>query len=449
MSPRLFLFTILVLCSLILFFAHHNRGLVSIDLSSLGIYEMPLTVLVIIPLLAGILITLLFATIYDLQRTLSSYRLSRDLRQNKKIREIYDEGMRSLLGKRWAQARQFFRKILLRDPGNIPAFLRLGEISLQEGDYNEAIRLHLKARNLDPDNLEVLMDLETDYERAGQTDEAITILERIREAFKENLAARQKLRGLYIKQGRWDKALEVQQDLLKSSEEATKAGTQRRILLGCRYEIGNAKLAQGEFKEAAKIYREVVKVDKGFLPAYLQLGETYYQSGHKGKAARVWERAFDITRSSAFIERIERLYLEWEEPRRLISFYHQRILRYPQDLSLRFHLGKLYYRLEMIDEAVGQFQILTREVPGFALPHFLLAQIYERRRRWGEALAQLKEALSPSPPLFQYRCSECGTKTLQWQDRCSSCGEWNSLSDELRTLVRPSEPSTLQSPIRF
>ena len=450
MASRIFLIAILVIFSIIVFFAHHNRASVIIDLSLFGRHEIPLTVLVIVPLLSGILITLLFATIYDLQRTVSSYRESRDARRNEKIREIYAQGMNSFLAKRWVQAKLFFRKILLKDPNHIPAFLRLGEISLQEGDYPEAIRLHLKARNLDPDNLEVLLDLETDYERAGQIDEAIMVLERIRERFKDNLDARQKLQALYVRKGMWDQALEVQKDLWKSSGEAAKADSQRRALLGCRYEIGNAKLAQKEFKEAGKIFREVGKLDKGFLPAYLKLGETYYLSGEKMKAGRIWERAFNVTRSSIFLERLEQLYLELEEPEHLLSFYHQRILRYPYDLPLRLYLGKLYYRLEMIDEAEEQFRLLMREVPGFALPHFMLAQIFERRRVWAEAMAQYKEVLSLlSLPLFQYRCSECGNHAVEWQDRCSRCGEWNSLSEELRSLIRPPESSILQSPIRF
>ncbi|MDH7498811.1 MAG: tetratricopeptide repeat protein, partial [candidate division NC10 bacterium] len=350
----------------------------------------------------------------------------------------------------WAQARLFFRKILLRDPNNISAFLRLGEISLQEGDYSEAIRLHLKARNLDPDNLEVLLDLERDYERAGQIDEAIRVLEAIRERFKENLDARQKLRSLYIQKEMWEKAWELQKDLLKSFRSGTEADSQRRTLLGCRYEMGNAKLKEKDFKEAAKIFREVAKLEKVFLPAYLKLGETYYLSGEKGKAGRIWERAFDITRSSVFLERLEQLYLEMEDPQRLLSFYHLRILRSPHDLVPRFYLGKLYYRLEMIDEAEEQFRLLTQKVPGFALPHYLLAQILERRRAWREALSQYKEVLSLlSLPLFQYRCSRCGTRHLGWQDRCSKCGEWNSLSEELRSLIGPPESSILHSPIRF
>jgi lipopolysaccharide biosynthesis regulator YciM len=338
----------------------------------------------------------------------------------------------------------------MKDPNHIPAFLRLGEISLQEGDYSEAIRLHLKAKNLDPDNLETLLDLETDYERAGQIEEAIRVLERITERFKDNLDARGRLQSLYIRKGMWDKALEIQKDLLKSSAEATKADTQRRTLLGCRYEIGAAKLSQKQFKEAAKIFREVAKLGKGFLPAYLKLGETYYRSGEKLKAGRIWERAFDITRSRVFLEQLEQLYLELEEPERLLSFYHQRILRYPHDLVLRLYLGKLYYRLEMIAEAEEQFRLLTKEVPGFALPHYLLAQILERRRAWTDAMTHYKEVLSLlSLPLFPYRCSQCGTRHLGWQDRCSKCGEWGTLSEELTSVFKPPESSILHSPIRF
>ncbi|MDH7500317.1 MAG: hypothetical protein QHH30_08015, partial [candidate division NC10 bacterium] len=100
MAPRIFLIAILITFSFIVFFAHHNRSSVVVDLSTFGRHEVPLTVLVIVPLLAGILITLLFSTIYDLQRTLSFYRESRDARRNERIREIYAQGMNSFLAQR-------------------------------------------------------------------------------------------------------------------------------------------------------------------------------------------------------------------------------------------------------------------------------------------------------------------------------------------------------------
>ena len=30
-----------------------------------------------------------------------------------------------------------------------------------------------------------------------------------------------------------------------------------------------------------------------------------------------------------------------------------------------------------------------------------------------------------------YRCTECGTEHAKWQGRCDSCGEWNTLVEEV------------------
>jgi DNA repair protein RadA/Sms len=30
-----------------------------------------------------------------------------------------------------------------------------------------------------------------------------------------------------------------------------------------------------------------------------------------------------------------------------------------------------------------------------------------------------------------YRCSDCGAESLRWQGRCDTCGEWNTLVEEM------------------
>ena len=32
-----------------------------------------------------------------------------------------------------------------------------------------------------------------------------------------------------------------------------------------------------------------------------------------------------------------------------------------------------------------------------------------------------------------YRCKECGGQTPQWAGRCSDCGAWNSLEEEIQS----------------
>lgn len=107
------------------------------------------------------------------------------------------------------------------------------------------------------------------------------------------------------------------------------------------------------------------------------------------------------------------------------------------------------YRLEMINEAEEQLGHPIREVPGLAPSHYLLAHIRERRARWAEAMAQYKKVLSLSRSLYQCRCAQCGDRSIRRENRCPPYGEWNSLTEVLRSLIRPPEPSTLRSTIRY
>ena len=63
-----------------------------------------------------------------------------------------------------------------------------------------------------------------------------------------------------------------------------------------------------------------------------------------------------MTLSLLLLHRLEDLYLRQGEPGKAIELYKQAVTWRPQDISLKFFLGKLFYRLEMVDEA---FDILS------------------------------------------------------------------------------------------
>ena len=43
-----------------------------------------------------------------------------------------------------------------------------------------------------------------------------------------------------------------------------------------------------------------------------------------------------------------------------------------------------------------------------------------------------------------YVCSECGYETAKWFGKCPGCGEWNTMTEEVRETVR----SKAASPVR-
>jgi tetratricopeptide (TPR) repeat protein len=176
----------------------------------------------------------------------------------------------------------------------------------------------------------------------------------------------------------------------------------------------------------------VIKLDKDFIPAYLGLVEVYLEEGKFKEAAELCEKAYKMTVSILLLLRLEDLYLKQGEPGRAIEIYTQAVSWRPQDIALKFFLGKLYYRLEMIDEA---FDILSavdwgdREFPDV---HKLLGNIYLRRGSLGLAASEFKKALGfKKQIIIPYVCSNCDFRTIDWSGRCPNCSKWNTFGINL------------------
>jgi lipopolysaccharide biosynthesis regulator YciM len=94
---------------------------------------------------------------------------------------------------------------------------------------------------------------------------------------------------------------------------------------------------------------------------------------------------------------------------------------------IRFFLGKLYYRLEMIDDA---FEILASvDTGGSAYPelHLLMGNLYLKRQQTERAVREFSKALHIKTALkLLYCCKECGFTSSEWSGRCEGCRRWNT-----------------------
>ncbi len=377
-SPRLFVAVLILLTALFALFALWNPGAVSLTLPWVGSWSVPLPALVLFVLVVGAVAVFLLFFLSDVEQNIAA-----------------------------SWRRRKARDAVAEDPSNLPALVALAE----------------------------------DHERMGRVEEAITVLERIRAHDRGNLVAAEKLRDLLAERRRWKEAAGLQEEILKRRGITDPHDPEYQRWVGMIYTRGLPLLQSRRWREAAELFRSVVKKERTFVPAYLQLGEAYRVGGSAARAERIWARAFAITRHSVFLQVLERLYMEQEQPHRLIDFYHRAILRYEGDPLLQFALGKLYLRLEMLEEAEDQFRRLTEIAPSFAPAHVAVAQIAERRGDLRSALEHYRHAVDlAAVSLGEFRCTGCGAARAQWADRCDQCGRWNSLGDSLRTAVASSPP---------
>ncbi len=98
-------------------------------------------------------------------------------------------------------------------------------------------------------------------------------------------------------------------------------------------------------------------------------------------------------------------------------------------------LAKLYYRLEMIDEALDMLKGCDA-AENYPSLYGLLGELYLRRERFEKAARAFRKAIDVQPWRLFYCCGSCGHLASDWAGRCSGCGLWNTYSFDLYGRTR-------------
>ena len=262
---------------------------------------------------------------------------------------------------------------------------------------------------------------------AGRREEAAILYRAVRDRRPDHVGALRALRDLAAESSRWPEALDAEETLIDVVPVAERR-TEHEWLAAFHYEQGRQDLAAGNLGAAIGHFRQSIKVDRDFVPGSLSLGDALEASGDLREAVRVWERAVERQPSLPLLARLERAYRLDGRPSRMISLYQSAVLRAPDDLSIAVALGRVYFELEMLDEAADHFERLEVRAREFPVVHAFLGAIFERRGEVREAFEEYRRALRQAQAFtWPHRCRDCGTLASTWEDRCPRCRHWNSL----------------------
>lgn len=424
-------FTLLVVIVFLLvlgYFAMLNKETITVTLSPGAIYETPKIALILISSAAGAAVMLFIFFIRDTKHFIHNRQYQRRQKKDLKVQELYSKALNAILAGKEEDARAALDSILQEEPGHFDALLRLGDLAAGNKDYQNAVSSYQKAVDVQPRNLEALLLLSSTLEETGRESEALAYLDEILEIDNDNLAALYRKRGILEKKEEWDNLIELQKTIIKCESKEKDRQSEQANLIGYKYEQGRASLEENKHEKARKAFSAILRLDKDFLPAYLGLAETMLGEGDNEEALSALEKAFEQTFSMTILARIEDLLISLGEPARLIKLYKNYLSKDPQNQQLRFFMGKLYYRLEMLEDA---FDTLITVDPGnkpYSELHQLLGDIYLRRKQWDKAIGEFKKVIDlKMASRLPYTCSKCCHLSLEWSGRCRNCKEWNTL----------------------
>ncbi len=426
-----------------------NRVLLNEPIHLWSDWILPVKGALLLFFILGAVIVLLLGGAREVARTWEHWRLRQQSRKSEEIEEEYSRGLVAVLEGREDEAMAHFRAVLERDSRHFNTLIKLGEILCSQEQYAEAIEFHRKAHHLKEENTRPLYALVDDFEAKGEPDQARAVLGKIIAINKSSVAAWRRLRSLYIKEQNWAKAIEAHERVVKLSNPSNpKDVSDRRFGQAIRYEMASSQLVDGNVREAIGILRKVVKEDAGFIPAHLKLGEALREDGQEAEAIQAWYNGFEVTGSPIFLTFLEEHYLQREQPLAAIEALKRCIAQARKDTLPRFYLGKLYFRLEMLDDANSVLSSLEGRASYAPTLHYLLGRIHERHGNHRDAALAYRMVIKEMDLVqLEYLCRVCTETVMEWTPRCEHCGEWNTIEVNFREEIALDELGLSPAPI--
>jgi lipopolysaccharide biosynthesis regulator YciM len=180
----------------------------------------------------------------------------------------------------------------------------------------------------------------------------------------------------------------------------------------------------------------------------VRLGEAFAEQGNEAEATQAWFAGFESTGSPIFLTFLEEFHLKREQPMAAIEALKRCIASARKDTLPRFYLGKLYFRLEMLDDAAVALSSLEGRASYAPTLHYLLGRIHERRGNPRGANAEYRRVIKEMELVqLEYGCRSCGETLMEWSDRCPTCSSWNSIEVNFREEIPLEELGLAPAPI--
>jgi lipopolysaccharide biosynthesis regulator YciM len=400
--------------------------------------------------LGGFLLAMYVGLIREVKFRFDKYRRHREEVRMMAVEERYYEGVQAVVEGREEDALRNFRRILESEPNHFNALLKAGEVLIAKGKYAEGIDYHQRARQARPEDRRPLYALANDYATQGDLDKAKAILQRMIEIRPRHaVSAYRRLRELFMREGDWGRALEVHNRIERLSEKgAPESPKQARTGVGIRYQLAMKQLTEDKPKVALNLFQRIIKEDPKFIPAYIRIGEILREIGDDQEAAAVWNRGYDQSGSPIFLTILEEHFLDREQPIEAIEALKACVARAQNDILPRFFLGKLFFRLEMLDEAHATLKTLEGRASYAPTLHYLLGRISERRGNFRQASEEFRKVIKHLELVkLEYRCQSCQQRLSEWSDRCPKCEDWNTVEIDFREDLSLQELGITRAPI--
>jgi lipopolysaccharide biosynthesis regulator YciM len=312
--------------------------------------------------------------------------------------KLYIDALKALLTGEEQVAFQKFKEVARKNPDNLDAYLKLGDLFRKNKRYDKALQIHKEltfrpALSLEERN-EILKSIAQDYSASGDHDKAIFVLLDLYKDNEKDEWVAQTLLSEYEETGRWEEAFELRKKTSRRKEDQT-----NKILALYKVFWGKARQDTGELHKARVAYKEALNYDESCVPAYVFLGDAYYEDERLKDAVEHWEKLVETVPEAGYLvfDKLEKTLFELGEYGGITEIYENILARNPKDIFALFSLARINEKKGWIESAVEQYKQILDFDSAFSSARLSLAKLYLLEGRREEAMELLENLMQSFP----------------------------------------------------
>jgi len=298
--------------------------------------------------------------------------------------------------KQEAQALELLQAILQDAPDDIASLLLTGRLYQTRNELEKAKTAYSAVLNLDPGNKNIYLLLGNLYMQDAQWDEAFGVFEKMTANFPDAYAGFFFMGKIHKERG----------DLKQAEEAFLQSLSIEPQLEGARFELidiyADAPDSAATRRKVIRLYQEILAEDPGNARAALGLALYYHRTGRDPLARQQLQLLADTTPENDLVRNVFRLYLEPGHNREAV-FLLEEILHARSDFgSLHYLLGLAYNALEEESRAITHFKAVPADSKFYRDAVIQQAFLYSENKQIDNAIALLNDALDNDPDYPDY-----------------------------------------------
>jgi predicted O-linked N-acetylglucosamine transferase (SPINDLY family) len=302
--------------------------------------------------------------------------------------QAFDLALQHHRARRFPEAEQLYRQILVTEPKHFDAMHNLGALCFQTKRYDIAIDLIRRAIVLRPGSPEAHCNLGNSLRESGQLDAAIA-------AYHQAIALRPNYAEAY---GNLGNALNLKGRFDEGASACRQSILLRPGYAEAHYTLGNALQALGRIEEAIASYRQAIALRPSLPEAYNNLGNALKKIERSDEAIAAYRQAIALRANFAEAYcNLGNALLNKLQTDDAIAAYRTAIAVSPDYASAYSNLGTALHDKGQFGEAVAAHQralALDPNVPEF---HNNLGNVLKDQGQLDEAIAAYRRAVALNP----------------------------------------------------